>query len=219
MWFVISDTHIGDRQANKNLPKLFNLLEEFSDKQNVLVLNGDIFDLAKSLYFDERHRVFLSLANNFKETIYIIGNHDWFLGGLQNAIPGISFKTEHRLRINHNIIRITHGHQTDRCVTHFPKINRFLVMFNSWLYDLSGFDIQHAFRHTWLVQKFLLERQENKLLRAEKTANVVIAGHTHRPCIRKKYGVQYYNTGDWVEENHAAYVTIDDNGAIELIRV
>jgi UDP-2,3-diacylglucosamine pyrophosphatase LpxH len=48
---------------------------------------------------------------------------------------------------------------------------------------------------------------------------VIVAGHTHRPCAREKYGVRYYNTGDWVEKDHAAYVTIDKSGEIELIRM
>lgn len=219
MFVIISDTHIGDRQANKHLPKLFALLENLSAQDVTLILNGDTFDLAKSLSFDERHRTFLSLTRGFKETIYIAGNHDWFMAGLRDSLPNITFKTEHRLKINHQIIRITHGHQTDRSVIYLPRFTRFLIRLNSWIYDLSGFDVQHALRHTWLVQKLLLEQQENRLMRAEKTANIIIAGHTHRPCTREKYGVYYYNTGDWVETDHAAYVTIDDNGRIDLIRV
>lgn len=219
MWFVISDTHIGDRQANKFLPKLFDLLEDFSNPDITLVLNGDIFDLAKSLSFDERHRTFLNLIKGFKETIYIVGNHDWCMCGLKDALPNITFKPEHRLRLNHHIIRLTHGHQSDRCVINFPRFNRFLIRLNSWIYDQINFDIQHKFRHTWLVQKFLLEKQENRLMRAEKTANIIIAGHTHRPCVRERYGVKYYNTGDWVEDGHAAYVTIQETGEIKLVRV
>ena len=215
---VISDTHIGDRQSNKNLPKLFTLLEDYSKKENCnLVLNGDIFDFAKTLAFDERHRIFLSLIQKYENVTYIEGNHDWFVSGLRDVLP-ISFKKCVLLKLENKIIRISHGHQTDRMVMNMPKLNRFLVKINSWFHDCSGIDVQHAARKTWLVQKLLLQRQENRLIRLEKVANVVIAGHTHRPCEREYKGIMYYNTGDWVEKDHCSYVTISDNSNIELFR-
>ena len=44
MWLIISDTHVGDRQANRNLPGLLSLLEDFSKEDCTLVLNGDTQD-------------------------------------------------------------------------------------------------------------------------------------------------------------------------------
>lgn len=219
MWLIISDTHVGDRQANINLPSLLSLLEDFSQKDCTLVLNGDIFDFSKLLQFDERHRVFLSAIQRFEKVIYIEGNHDWFVSGLQDVIPCVSFKKEMILRINNKIIKIAHGHQTDSAVMNHPKLARTLTRINKWIYELIGIDLQHSLRKTWLVQKFLLQRQEKKLVRMETQANVIIAGHTHRPCARKIYNTSYYNTGDWVEKSHRAYVLIHDDGEIELVRL
>lgn len=219
MWLIISDTHVGDRQANRNLPSLLSLLEDFSKEDCTLVLNGDIFDFSKYLNFDERHRAFLTAIQKFKEVIYIEGNHDWFVSGLQDTLPCISFKKEMLLKINNKIIRIAHGHQTDTTVMKRPRLSRFLTRLNKWIYELIGIDLQHSFRKTWLVQKFLLQRQEKKLVRMEAQANVIIAGHTHRPCARKIYDTMYYNTGDWVEAPHRAYALIHDDGEIELFKL
>jgi len=219
MYLVISDTHVGDRQANRNLPSLLFLLEEFSEKNCTLVLNGDVLDFSKMLEFDERHRAFLLVIQKFKKVIYIEGNHDWFVSGLGDVFSHISFRKEVLLKINNQIIKIAHGHQTDTTIMNYPKFVRFVIKVNKWVYELTGVDLQHAFRQTWLVQNFLLQRQENKLVRMESQANVIIAGHTHRPCARKIYDTMYYNTGDWVEYDHRAYVIIHDDGEIELVKL
>lgn len=219
MWLIISDTHVGDRQANRNLPSLLSLLEDFSQKDCVLVLNGDAFDFSKFLGFDERHRIFLSVIQKFKKVIYIEGNHDWFVSGLRDVFPNISFKKKIILRIDNKIIKIAHGHQTDSAVMKHPALARTFTRINKWIYELIGIDLQHRLRQTWMVQKFLLQRQEKKLVRMETQANVIIAGHTHRPCSRMIYDTMYYNTGDWVEASHRAYVLVHDNGEIELVRL
>jgi len=219
MYLILSDTHIGDRHSNKYLPSLFSLLDEYSQRDNChLILNGDILDLAKTLKFDERHRLFFSLVSRFHQITYIEGNHDWFVSGLRDVIPHISFKKELLLHLNNKIVRVIHGHQTDFWSYRLSKITRFLIRLNRWFYDLTNIDAQHYVRKTRLVQKFLLERQEKKLIRKENIANVLIAGHTHRPCVREEYNTLYYNTGDWVEADHRGYVVIDDQNRIELFK-
>jgi len=219
MYLIISDVHVGDRHSNKFLPGLFSILEKYSQYENChLILNGDIIDFAKTPNFDERHRILFTLIGKFHKITYIEGNHDWFVAGLKDVIPCISFKHELLLRLDNKIIRIVHGHQTDKWASKYSRFNRFLIRVNRWIYDLINIDIQHKLRSTWLVQKFLLERQEKKLIRKENIANVLIAGHTHRPCVREYDGILYYNTGDWVEADHRAFVIIDDNNCIELVR-
>jgi UDP-2,3-diacylglucosamine pyrophosphatase LpxH len=218
MWLVISDTHIGDRQANKNLPNLFKLLNKYANKECTLVLNGDIIDFSKALEFDERHRIFFSIIQKFNNIIYIEGNHDWFVSGIKDVFPCISFRKELLIEIDSRIIRISHGHQTDSFNTKFPKFVRFLVRINRWIYEIIGIDIQHIVRKSWIVQKFLLLKQERKLIRMEKVANTIIAGHTHRPCRRIEYDTEYFNTGDWIDKSHMCYVKINKNGNIELVR-
>lgn len=217
MWLVISDTHIGDYHVNKNLPRLFSILKEHASKKCTLVLNGDIFDFAKLLEFDERHRIFLSIISKYKRIIYTEGNHDWFVSGLQDVLPKICFKRELVLNLKNNIVHIHHGHQSDYFSYKWPRLTRCMIRINHWIEKLTGVDIQHRLRKTWFAQRFLLQRQERKLIRMERVANIVIAGHTHRPCARREGGVMYYNTGDWVEEAHCAYLTIDDSENVHFV--
>jgi len=217
MYLILSDLHIGDKHSNRFLPSLFNLLEDLPGEYH-LILNGDVFDFAKCLNFDERHRIFLSIIQKFKSVTYIEGNHDWFVSGIKDVLPCVTFRKELLLRMNNKIIRIVHGHQTDKWATKRAKLTRFFIKLNNLIYKLANIDIQHWARKTWLVQRFLLSRQEKKLIKNESVANIIIAGHTHRRCARTENGTLYYNTGDWVEEDHGAYVTIDDDGNIELIK-
>lgn len=208
MYVVLSDTHIGDHHSNKNLPKLFSLLESFP-KECSLILNGDVFDFAKFLGFDERHRKFLSIIQKFKEIIYIEGNHDWFLSGLSNIIPGVKFVKELILHIKNNIVRIFHGHQCDFICHRLPKLTRFIIKMNNWIEKVTGKDVQNWLWNTKFMKK-MLKKQENKLIKREKIANIIIVGHTHCPEIKEENGITYYNTGDWISGN-CAYITIDEN--------
>jgi UDP-2,3-diacylglucosamine pyrophosphatase LpxH len=217
MLLVISDAHIGDYHANRNLPRLFSILKKYANSNCTLVLNGDTFDFAKLLEFDERHRLFFSIIAGYGKVICLEGNHDWFLSGLQDVLPGVSFRKELILNLQDNIVHIHHGHQADRFISKWPRFTRCLIRVNHWFEKLTGVDLQHWFWKTWLVQRFLLRRQERRLIRAERVANIVIAGHTHQPCVRREGSVMYYNTGDWVEKNHGAYLMIDDNEDMHFV--
>lgn len=219
MWLVISDTHIGDKHANINLQKLYSLLEEFSTYNYDLVLNGDIFDFAKHLEFDERHRTFLKIIQKYKKIIYIEGNHDYFLTGLADVIPNILFKKELLLFFGNKIVKITHGHQTDIGVVWFPRITRCLTRLNAWFYNITGIDLQHRIRQIKWVKRLFTDKQAKKLMRREKVADILIAGHIHLPGVHYEYGIEYYNTGDWVEKDHCHYLTIDEDSNIKLIKV
>jgi UDP-2,3-diacylglucosamine pyrophosphatase LpxH len=213
MWLIISDTHIGDHHANKNLPKLFALLELYADKNYSIILNGDIFDFAKTLNFDERHRIFISLIQRYKEIIYVEGNHDWFLSGLKNIFIKIQFVKECWLNVNNNIIRVIHGHQYDTGMWWRPRITRTLIRLNGWIYNIFGIDIQHYLKKTWF-EKYILRQQEKHLIKKEYIANIIFAGHTHRPCYKQEKNLLYINTGDWID--HTSYAIMNDDGKIKL---
>ncbi len=94
MFLVLSDIHIGDDIVNGKLDKIFALIELYASTNNHIILNGDIFDLAKVLEFDDRHREFLSCLKNYGRITYIEGNHDWFMAGLDGYFGPIEIKKE-----------------------------------------------------------------------------------------------------------------------------
>jgi predicted phosphodiesterase len=46
-------------------------------------------------------------------------------------------------------------------------------------------------------------------------ADGIVCGHIHTPAVRRIRGVQYYNTGDWVESSTALVEHFD--GRLELV--
>jgi UDP-2,3-diacylglucosamine pyrophosphatase LpxH len=63
-----------------------------------------------------------------------------------------------------------------------------------------------------------LAHQEKRIAKRERWADVIVAGHTHRPVVARYKGKTYVNTGDWVERANRAYLLIDDDGEFEFRR-
>ena len=216
---VISDTHIGDRRTDKNIKLLFSLLEAYAGPDAHLVLNGDIFDLARNLSFDGRHRAFIKIARKFSQVTYVEGNHEWFVSGLGSSlIQHASFCRQYRIERGGRTFNITHGHRTDRVAYGMARFGRFIIRLNKWFEDLTGIDLQHQLRKTWFAKR-MLKKQEERLMAMETWGDVLVAGHTHRPELRKFGDRTYINTGDWVESSHCSYLIINDDGEYELKRV
>lgn len=214
MYIIFSDIHLGDINSDKNLPKLFELLKTFP-KEYKLIFNGDTFDLVKNLSFDERHREFLKIIQEFNEVYFIVGNHDWIIEGLRDIFLKIKILPELNLELNDNIIKIIHGHQADTLSSKLAVFDRFLIRLNLFIYKLIKIDIQLKIKNFSYIKK-LLQSQEKKLVEKELLADIIIAGHTHCPKIVNYGDVIYYNTGDWVNlENY--YILLDKD--IKFIKV
>ncbi len=214
MFLVLSDIHIGDDIVNGKLDKIFALIELYASTNNHIILNGDIFDLAKVLEFDDRHREFLSCLKNYGRITYIEGNHDWFMAGLDGYFGPIEIKKELDLIINEKKWIFKHGHQVDKIAMNFPKMNRAAIKFHKMVHDIFKFDIQVYIRKYKIIQN-MLEKQETRLIKANLNCDYLVSGHTHRPGCRIYESINYINTGDWVINN--SYLLID-NGRFELIK-
>jgi len=214
MHLVLSDTHIGDRRTDRHMDRLLEILAEHADPATTLVLNGDVFDFARNLSFGESHRRFMAAARGFRETIYIEGNHDWFVAGIKDALPGL--RCCHRLRLTTpgGRFEMLHGHQQDRLAR--GMVGHMVVHINRAVQQLTAMDVQRALQRTMVCQWFH-DRQEIRLVRRSSWGDVVVAGHTHRPGVRKVDGRTYVNTGAWLERDHCHYLLVDDSGGFELL--
>jgi UDP-2,3-diacylglucosamine pyrophosphatase LpxH len=216
MRLVISDTHVGDDRADKNLSSLFKTIETYASPDSHLILNGDIFDLASCLSMDSRHMEFMDVARKHNKITYIQGNHDWIIKGFGDILSrDIDFEIEFKETINDHKFRIIHGHQYDFVANWLPKINRFIIKTNHILKRFTNIDFQFLLRST-KIGKWMLSRQEKRILKKEKWADIIVAGHTHRPKVIEANGKKYINTGDWVERENRAYLLIDNDGKFEL---
>lgn len=220
MYLVISDTHIGDRHSDKNLEKLYRLLDYYSEWSDEvqLILNGDIIDLVREPEFDSRHFIFFQILRKFKHIYYIVGNHDYLVQEIVERVPAIQTASGLKFRSGRQDIAVCHGHQFDKVVHKFPRIARALTIINHWVDDYTSLDLQRILHKSSYSQNKLIPTQVNHCIELVKNkVDSIVCGHTHHIQITHKDGVMYYNTGSWID-SVCSYLTID-NGSFCLAKV
>jgi len=233
----LSDIHLGARECRADLVLKF-LHSVHADE---LVLVGDVIDLwsmRRTPYWPTAHnevlRNLMARARSGQRVVYVPGNHDEDL----RAYCGAAFGAlEVRREYEHTTARgqrylVLHGDEFDVHV----ECSRWLAATGSFAYDIAlglnrGYNrLRHAFGYPyWSLASFLkskfgdamryIERFEQAASRhAHKRGyDGIICGHIHQPVQRVLGGVQYCNTGDWVE-NCTALVE-DRNGELRLLSI
>jgi UDP-2,3-diacylglucosamine pyrophosphatase LpxH len=209
MILVLSDIHVGDSHADKNLNKLFSILEKYGNKSNTLILNGDIIDLAKTPNVDKRHRRLFSLAMRFGHVYYVEGNHDWFFSGFEDTFHNFTFAKQLYLKIGDKEVLVTHGDEVDFFSGKAPVFVRVLIKVNKWIEGLVGIDLQHRMKR-YLFSEAVSARLENRMFQKYRGQyDIIIMGHTHCANKIEKYDMTLYNTGGWTEFGDCHYLSID----------
>ncbi|MDQ0455998.1 UDP-2,3-diacylglucosamine diphosphatase [Rhizobium paknamense] len=231
----ISDVHLGSKAAKTDFLLDFLRLYE----ADTIVLVGDIVDgwrLKRSWYWpqgcNDVVQKLLRKARKGTRIIYIPGNHDEFL----RDFPGTHFGgIEVKDRIIHEAADgkrylVLHGDEFDVVV----RNARLLAYLGDWAYDTAiainvllsavrrrlgmpywsfsawaKLQVKHAVNFIGEFQKVVVEEAR----RAE--VDGVICGHIHHAVIANMDGIDYINTGDWVESCTAVVEHYD--GAFELI--
>jgi UDP-2,3-diacylglucosamine pyrophosphatase LpxH len=233
----ISDVHLGTRGCRSDF--LAHFLGSFSTDHIYLV--GDIVDgwrLRKSWYWDEMHdevvRLILRHAASGAQVLYIPGNHDemfraWLPLGLEIAGVKLRGEAEHVTADGRRLL-IIHGDQFDSVVRYAKflaflgdgaynaalTINRWFNAVRRWMgypyWSLS----QWAKRQVKEAVK-AIDRFEGALAGEAKRRGFdgVVCGHIHHAEMRIVDGVEYLNTGDWVESCTALVEHHD--GRLEMI--
>ncbi|MFL0796411.1 MAG: UDP-2,3-diacylglucosamine diphosphatase [Cellvibrionaceae bacterium] len=215
----ISDVHLGTKDCKAEQ------LDYFLKKHDcdTLYLVGDIVDgwqISKKIHWDRSYtklvRRLLKLAKSGTTIYYITGNHDEFLRRFtNNNFDNIHILNRHVYHnADHRKLLILHGDQFDgvaRChgLLKFVGDKGYDVLMGlSRLYNR----IRHAFGHDyWSLSSFVKQRipranryihdyEHGAALACKKQGyDGIVCGHIHHPAIKKIEGVDYYNTGDWVE--------------------
>lgn len=233
----ISDTHLGTKHCHAD-----SLLEFLSATESeYLYLVGDIVDLwamKKNIFWPPEHTQVLQLIQNLSDTgtkvIYTPGNHDsalrLFCG---NKIGNIQVEKsiKHTTKDGRELL-VIHGDQVDTLMQ---------AHFGNWLsyvgdvgYDFLLFMNSHMGRirrlfglKYWSLAKFIKNNIKNAMkhvstyesllasLASEQNVNGVVCGHIHFPRTYEINGIEYFNTGDWVENCTALAETT--TGEIKLI--
>lgn len=212
---IISDTHLGEGDVRSQ--EILDVLKKYKFER--LILNGDIVDGLHFQRFHSRHWQVLSKFRELSKTcevVWVHGNHD-ASSDILSRLLGVKVCNRYIWEDGRKKFLVIHGHQFDR----FMHNNFILsyVAFSSYMFLKQFNKIKFA---TELIRNKSNTWKRNSLgvasgaLRFGKMLGVdcVFCGHTHQIYTTKNWGVEYYNTGAWVEST-SAYVVVHD-GKVKL---
>ncbi|HEV7437820.1 MAG TPA: UDP-2,3-diacylglucosamine diphosphatase [Pseudorhizobium sp.] len=231
----ISDVHLGSKAAQTDL--LLDFLRH--NEADTIILVGDIVDgwrLKRSWHWpqgcNDVVQKLLRKARKGCRIIYIPGNHDEFL----RDFPGTHFGgIEVAERIVHEAADgkrylVLHGDEFDVVV----RNARLLAYLGDWAYDAAialnvvlaavrrRLGMPYWSFSAWAklqvkqAVNFIGEFQNILAEEARKSdVDGVICGHIHHAVMEEINGIQYINTGDWVESCTAVGECHD--GTMEMI--
>ena len=215
----LSDIHLGARECRADLVLQFLRTVQMDE----LYLVGDIVDvwsLRRSFFWPQLHsdvlRTILGKAKHGTRVIYVPGNHDVEMRDLTSMVFG---NLEVHREIVHTTTRgerllVMHGDEFEGSV----HCSRWLAALGSGGYDLIlGLNrLCNRLRRLcgfpyWSLATYIKSRVGNAMryvqrfeqaavrIAQQRGLDGIICGHIHRPLLTRFEGVQYCNTGDWVE--------------------
>jgi UDP-2,3-diacylglucosamine pyrophosphatase LpxH len=230
---VLSDLHLG---MNDCKPKrILNFLDTI--KTDLLILNGDIIDIDAmrrgSKWKDKHMKVLIKLLDisRHTEVIYIRGNHDDEVKDLYGSMLGnIKFMDEYIYEVENKKYLVFHGDKIDvttkyKLLTQIGsigydialRINTWYNKYREWT-NKPYYSISKVIKESFKKALYFINDFEINACNYAKTVNCngVICGHIHIPSIKVIDDIEYYNSGDWVENFSALVLT--KNNEWELIQ-
>jgi UDP-2,3-diacylglucosamine pyrophosphatase LpxH len=224
---IMSDLHLGMKDSSPK--KILEFLD--SIHTDLLILNGDIIDMDAlkrgSKWRNKHTKVIMKLLDMSRDTniIYIRGNHDSDLEDVYGYKFGnIKFMDEYIYNHDDKKMLIFHGDKIDVTVKY-----KFLSQIGSIGYDLALRlnTLYNEYRMRtgkpyYSISKWIKKNVKNAIsfvndfeinaceYAKSKKCDSVICGHIHIPVIKKIDGINYYNSGDWVE-NFSCLVLTSEN--------
>ncbi|MYZ47764.1 UDP-2,3-diacylglucosamine diphosphatase [Propylenella binzhouense] len=232
----ISDVHLGTRGCQAGM--LLDFLR-VHDAETIFLV-GDIVDawrLGRVWHWPQAHndvvQKLLRKGRKGSRIIYIPGNHDEFLRDyIGTHFGGIEVcRTALHETANGRRLLVTHGDDFDVVVRHA----KWLAFLGDWAYGVAlgvntylnlirrSFGFSYWSLSAWAKLKvknavnFISAFEEALAREAERLdADGVICGHIHHAAMHDRFGVAYYNCGDWVESCTA--LAEHHDGSFEIIR-
>ncbi len=214
---ILSDVHLGSELSRAQ--DALDVLQAHSFRR--LVLLGDIFSDLNFRRLTSEHWKFLTYIRKLSnpkrrvEVVWVEGNHDHGLANLMSHVVGVPVYQRYVWQYEGKRHLAVHGHQFDRFVSKNLLISR---VGEQLFYQIQKLDSQ-----TKRFSRFL-DRTNTRWLRlSDKVADGAIqyaragkcervfCGHTHAALSLVRDGIEYYNSGSWVDAR-ATFLTIDQHG-------
>jgi UDP-2,3-diacylglucosamine pyrophosphatase LpxH len=214
---ILSDLHLGSEVSRAR--EATELLSEMNFRR--LVLLGDIFSDLNFRRLTSEHWKFLSrirkLSNPKRkvEVVWVEGNHDQGLSKIMSHLVGVPVYQRYVWDYQGKRHVAVHGHQFDP----FCSKNEFLGRMGERIfYELQKMDGSRK-----RISRFI-DRVNTRWLRLETRVaegallyaragkvDRIFCGHTHVATHQSRHGVDYYNSGCWVNAD-PTYLSVDEEG-------
>jgi UDP-2,3-diacylglucosamine pyrophosphatase LpxH len=214
---ILSDLHLGAETSHAR--EGTQVLKQNHFRR--LILLGDIFADLNFARLTKEHWKFLGYIRKLSnpkrniEVVWVEGNHDHGLANIMSHLVGVRvyqhYEWEYR-GLRHIAI---HGHQFDGFQVSRVRLSRLGTSLYLQLQklDLRGKPIARLIDR--LNTRWL--RMSPKVASGALTyarhhgADRIFCGHTHEAIHVRQDGIEYYNSGGWVD-SRLTYLTIDELG-------
>ena len=214
---ILSDLHLGADTSHAR--EATRVLKESRFQR--LILLGDIFADLNFARLSKDHWKFLGCIRKLSnpkrnvEVVWVEGNHDHGLANIMSHLVGV--RVYQRYTWNYAGLRhiAIHGHQFDGFQVDRLTMSRLGTSLYLLLQKLD-------FRSKPVAR--LIDRLNTRWLRMSPKvssgalayarhhgADRIFCGHTHEAMHLVQDGINYYNSGGWVD-SRLTYLTIDENG-------
>lgn len=214
---IISDLHLGSEVSRAQDALEFLQSVEFRR----LILLGDIFADLNFSRLTKEHWKFLGYIRKLsnpkheKEVVWVEGNHDHGLTEVMSHLVGISVYQQYEWEYAGKRHLAIHGHQFDSFGInnfHITRIGQALFLFLQKLDSKNKTFARYLDRLNTRWLRLSTQVARGALSHA-KTGNAerIFCGHTHVPLKEERDGIEYYNSGAWVDLR-CTYITICHEG-------
>ena len=214
---ILSDVHLGAEVSRARAAS--EMLKENSFRR--LILLGDIFADLNFGRLKKEHWKFLGTIRKLSnpkrevEVVWVEGNHDLGLTNVMSHLVGVKVFQEYEWTyagLRHVAI---HGHQFDGFAVNSVSLSNF----GTWFYllvqklDLRGNPLSRMIDRLntrWLRMSAKVAAGALSYARQHKIDRI-FCGHTHDAMQVREDGVEYYNSGGWID-SRLTYITVDADG-------
>jgi UDP-2,3-diacylglucosamine pyrophosphatase LpxH len=214
---ILSDLHLGAETSHAR--EATRVLRENAFTR--LILLGDIFADLNFARLTKDHWKFLGLIRKLSnpkrkiEVVWVEGNHDHGLTNIMSHLVGVRVYQQYAWKyagLRHIAI---HGHQFDGFQVNNLRLSR-------WGTDLYLALQKLDFKSKPIVR--MIDRLNTRWMRMapkvsagalhyakQHHADRIFCGHTHQAAHLEQDGIDYYNSGGWVD-SRLTYLTVDGQG-------
>jgi UDP-2,3-diacylglucosamine pyrophosphatase LpxH len=214
---ILSDLHLGAETSHaREATKLLK-----GSRFQRLILLGDIFADLNFARLTKEHWKFLGYIRKLSnpkrgiEVVWVEGNHDHGLANIMSHLVGVRVYRQYRWEYRGLRHIAIHGHQFDGFQVSRITLSR---LGTSLYLMLQKIDLKNK------PVARLIDRLNTRWLRMSPKvaagalayarhhgADRIFCGHTHEARHAEQDGIEYYNSGGWVD-SRLTYLTIDEQG-------